>query len=84
MSGSHIAVTHIGADVMLRTAYCPDIFAHRILVTDKDGNELAECHNAQEFVSHRRMQTSLTIAGPMCFRYTSYIAWFDVLLVLYV
>lgn len=53
---TQVAVVHTGADLFLRTAYCPDSFHHRIEVLDADNNR----------PDHRSM-VSTTVAGPLCF-----------------
>lgn len=50
------AITHAGADLLLRTCYCPSKFPHRILLFDNKG---AEATN--------RELVKTTIAGPLCF-----------------
>lgn len=50
-----IAITHAGADLMLRTAYCPDKFSHRLELLSSAG-ELVD-----------RQQCNVTVAGPLCF-----------------
>jgi diaminopimelate decarboxylase len=44
---------HTGADLFLRTAYCPDHFSHRIELLDPDAST--------------RSTICVTIAGPLCF-----------------
>ena len=52
-----IAITHAGADLFLRTAYCPESFSHRIEHLDGKGQRPG-CN---------RSRATLTIAGPLCF-----------------
>lgn len=51
-----IAITHAGADLMLRTAYCPDKFSHRLELLSNEG----------ELVPNRE-KCNVTVAGPLCF-----------------
>ena len=51
-----IAITHAGADLMLRTAYCPDKFSHRLELLSNGG----------ELLSNRE-KCNVTVAGPLCF-----------------
>lgn len=37
-AGHRVAVTHVGADLLLRTAYLPDQWLHRIVAFDADGH----------------------------------------------
>lgn len=51
------AITHAGADLMLRTAYCPDMFAHRFVhLPSRD----IKCENEST-------PYLVTIVGPLCF-----------------
>ena len=59
----YIAVTHAGADLMLRTAYCPGTFAHRFLHLPASDLEVAVSFSGDsEFTP-----CLVTIAGPLCF-----------------
>lgn len=51
-----IAITHAGADLMLRTAYCPEKFSHRLELLSNRGEIL-----------HDRKRCMVTVAGPLCF-----------------
>jgi len=53
--GRKIAVIHLGADFMVRTAYAPDVWTHRVTVHAPDGAPKAGPDEAQD------------IAGPLCF-----------------
>ncbi len=50
-----IATIHFGADLLLRTAYRPDDWYHRVTIHDGDGRRRSGD------------ETQLTIAGPLCF-----------------
>lgn len=52
------AVTHCGADLLLRTAYCPDKFSHRLVFLDDEKKELTTA---------TRTPAQVTVAGPLCF-----------------
>ena len=54
--GRQIALTHVGADLMLRTAYAPNDWSHAIQVLNPDGTPRPE-----EDLS------PWDIAGPLCF-----------------
>jgi diaminopimelate decarboxylase len=53
--GRRIAVIHLGADFLLRPAYRPEQWSHRIRVFDEDGREKLGA------------QSEWDIAGPLCF-----------------
>ena len=53
-----IAITHAGADLMLRTAYCPSTFPHRFVHLPS-----LELHG----LTSEKEKCSVTIAGPLCF-----------------
>jgi diaminopimelate decarboxylase len=53
--GAKIAVVHLGADFMVRTAYVPDVWKHRVSVFGGDGNPKLGDSCLQD------------IAGPLCF-----------------
>lgn len=55
VDGDDVAVVHLGADFLMRTAYAPDIWRHRFSLVDAEGSALA---------GERR---PWTIAGPLCF-----------------
>lgn len=59
-----IAITHSGADLMLRTAYCPQTFSHRFYHLST--NELLNKPNDQ--IIDKKNNYSVTISGPLCFR----------------
>lgn len=48
-------VTHMGADLFLRTSYCPGRYGHRLSIYDKDGNPST------------RPAIRTDVAGPLCF-----------------
>lgn len=52
-----IAVIHAGADLFMRTAYCPDKFSHRVHLCGPDGSILTD----------QRPSCAVTVAGPLCF-----------------
>ncbi len=58
-----IAVTHAGADLMLRTAYCPGTFAHRFLHLPASDLEVAVSFSGDS----EHTPCLVTIAGPLCF-----------------
>ena len=49
------AIVHSGADLFLRTAYCPDKFPHRLILADED------------FVLKTGPKGSINVQGPLCF-----------------
>lgn len=53
--GRHIAVIHLGADFLVRTAYVPEIWVHRVTVHASDGSPKAGPAVCQD------------VAGPLCF-----------------
>lgn len=53
--GGVIATIHFGADLMLRRAYRPDQWYHRLSIHESDGTP------------HQGDETDLTVAGPLCF-----------------
>jgi len=53
--GRHIAVIHLGADLLVRTAYVPEVWAHRVTVHEADG------------APRRGPAVCQDIAGPLCF-----------------
>lgn len=70
------AVVHAGADLLLRTAYCPDKFPHRIVLLDAHKQLLQattdSTHTDKSDVwslspSSVRPLANVTIAGPLCF-----------------
>jgi len=72
------AVTHVGADLLLRTAYCPDKFSHRISLCDAYTYEPISSTtstapppsspNAALRLQHQHCTEALvTFAGPLCF-----------------
>ena len=52
------AICHIGADLLLRACYRPDLYAHRITAYDSSGEPLA---------SRRARAVDHNLAGPLCF-----------------
>jgi diaminopimelate decarboxylase len=57
-AGEHVtAVTHAGADLLLRTAYCPEKFPHRLRLLSKEGSVKGE----------EAGSIDTTVAGPLCF-----------------
>ena len=50
-----IAIIHFGADLLLRTAYRPDDWYHRVTIHNADGT------------ARSGDDTDVTIAGPLCF-----------------
>lgn len=63
-SGPHTtatAICHAGADLLLRTAYCPDKFPHRVALLD--GRSLAPKLRAQATES----VSQVSFVGPLCF-----------------
>lgn len=50
-----IATIHFGADLLVRTAYRPNDWYHRVTIHDKEG------------LIRRGEQTTVTVAGPLCF-----------------
>lgn len=53
--GHQTLVTHVGADMFLRSSYCPSNYQHRLSVYGKHG----------EVLSSPRIKTD--VAGPLCF-----------------
>lgn len=49
----YTVIIHAGADILLRTAYCPTVFKHRFALVPAVEKNAAEC--------------AVTIAGPLCF-----------------
>jgi len=64
-----IAIGHAGADVLLRTAYCPDKFPHRVLLLNKEMQILEGSCPSSSYTSTAVQRGSgiVTIAGPLCF-----------------
>lgn len=54
-SGHQTLITHMGADLFLRSSYCPGRYGHRLSIYGKDGNPL----------TGPAIQTE--VAGPLCF-----------------
>ena len=54
-AGDHVAVIHLGADFLMRTAYMPDVWRHRFGLLDQH----AEVRKGE--------QSPWTVAGPLCF-----------------
>jgi len=55
VAGDDVAVIHLGADFVMRTAYVPDVWRHRFGVVDRDG------------AVRDGPQGPWTVAGPLCF-----------------
>jgi len=53
--GRHVAVIHLGADFMVRTAYVPEVWIHRVTLHTSDGRPKSGALTPQD------------IAGPLCF-----------------
>lgn len=53
--GRRTAVVHLGADFMLRTAYVPEVWTHRVTIHDSNGAPKVGASAIQD------------IAGPLCF-----------------
>lgn len=66
-NGHLTAVAHAGADILLRTAYCPNKFAHRINLLNSTGEVLKTSNNSDEKSNIIRNSITTTIAGPLCF-----------------
>ena len=64
----YIAITHAGADLLLRTAYCPQQFTHRFHLV-QSGLVGQPSMNDEDLVQH---PCKVTIAGPLCFRCALY------------
>jgi diaminopimelate decarboxylase len=63
-----IAITHAGADLMLRTAYCPDKFSHRLSLLSEDLILKSACSSSSSISSSSSSSSSsVTVAGPLCF-----------------
>jgi diaminopimelate decarboxylase len=52
------AVGHAGADILLRTAYCPDKFSHRVVLLNSEMEIISASENQKNIVS---------LVGPLCF-----------------
>lgn len=59
--GRHIAVAHIGADLLMRMCYLPDTWLLRVFVCDADGNSREGSADDADWVEQ-------DIAGPLCFQ----------------
>jgi diaminopimelate decarboxylase len=66
-NGHVTAVAHAGADILLRTAYCPNKFTHRINLLNNNGEVLKTSNNNNDRSNQIRNSISTTIAGPLCF-----------------
>lgn len=73
-----LATVHAGADLLLRTAYCPDKFSHRLMLLDAHKQVLTTSEASTDGVSAGqdlwslsptsvREAAKVTIAGPLCF-----------------
>jgi diaminopimelate decarboxylase len=49
------AIIHTGADLFLRTAYCPDKFSHRVAIADSN------------YMLKKGNETNVNVVGPLCF-----------------
>ena len=68
---------HSGADLLLRTAYLPNLWPHRVSLLlqsrEKDGNRssafrvLTECTSHGCDADYRAKLRSITVVGPLCF-----------------
>lgn len=56
LPGYQTLVTHVGADLFLRTSYCPGKFSHRLSVHSRKGTPLG------------RPLITTDVAGPLCFQ----------------
>ncbi len=54
------AITHAGADLLMRACYNPHIYSHRVSAYDAAGEPLGSARPADAPVSH-------DLAGPLCF-----------------
>jgi len=68
------AVVQAGADLLLRTAYCPDKFPHRLVLLDAHKQVLTSSETpvtstseAWSVPSPLRTEAYVTVAGPLCF-----------------
>lgn len=55
-TGHQTLVTHMGADLFLRTSYCPGTYAHRLSMYGNEGEPLSGS------------LTTTDVAGPLCFQ----------------
>eukprot|EP01038_Epipyxis_sp_PR26KG_P008732 gene8732-11798_t len=61
----YVAIGHAGADVLLRTAYCPDKFSHRIALLNSSSDVIYPIiTNNSESVEQTY---KVDIVGPLCF-----------------
>jgi diaminopimelate decarboxylase len=75
-SGNVTAIIHAGADLFLRTAYCPEKFHHRVhllsntglLLSDPKYSTLTNSHTSASIGNVTRDNlVNTTVAGPLCF-----------------
>ena len=66
------AITHAGADLLLRTAYCPDKFSHRVALLNKSGEVVQSVEQMKEGMIEDGVECRpsgvVTVSGPLCFR----------------
>lgn len=63
-----MSIAHAGADLLLRTAYCPDKFKHRVSLATSAGQPIEIATGTVTAPSEtQRLPCRLTIAGPLCF-----------------
>ena len=62
------AIAHAGADLLLRTAYCPDKFAHRVMILDPTGAVKSSADGPTTGQQGGGQGVCCTtVAGPLCF-----------------
>lgn len=67
---TYTCITHVGADLMLRTAYCPEKFTHtRLLHVDADMNFVYPPNSPTDtgVLTIQREAAMVNIVGPLCF-----------------